>query len=88
MDWLDVGGQHLSRFGDVHMGVNVCARVSTHIATMGAVSDGYEGSVSRRLSDPSRGCVCGSSWVGGVVNSFRGAICMQQAAARAQERYR
>jgi hypothetical protein len=50
VDRLDVGGQHLAGLGDVHMGVNVCARVSTHVAAVGAVSDGYEGRVSRGVS--------------------------------------
>lgn len=88
MDRPDVGGQDLAGLGDVHVGVNVGARVSTHIAAVRAVSDGYEGSVSRGLGGPSRGCVCDSRRVGGVADSFRGAFCMQQAAARAQERNR
>jgi hypothetical protein len=46
VDRLDVGGQHLAGAGDVHMGVNVCARVSTHVAAVGAVSDGNQGGMS------------------------------------------
>ena len=86
MDRLDVGGQHLAGLGDVHMRMDVCARVSAHVAAVGAVSDGYEGSVSRGLVGPSRGGVCDARGVGGVVNSCRGAICrVQQTAARERQ---
>ena len=46
VDRLDIGGQHLAGGGDIHMGVNVCARVSTHVAAVGAVSDGNQGGMS------------------------------------------
>lgn len=87
MDRLDIGGKHLAGLGNVHMGVDVCARVSAHVAAVGAVSDGNQGSVSRGLGGPSWGGVCGARRAGGgVADSFRGAADTAMYAAEGRSR--
>lgn len=39
---FDIGGQHLATLGDVDGRVPLCAKVSAHISSVGAVSGGDE----------------------------------------------